>query len=290
MSLTTLSEWLRCPICLCPLTPIPPLVLGCDQGHRFDANKAGYVSLLSSQPRIAGDTGSMLDARARLLDSGAYDPLIAAIADSALTASSTLHPDARVRVVDVGSGTGHYSAGIGARLSSPTSAGILATDIAADAVRRSVRRIGREHADGLVADTWQPLPIRTGAADIVIDVFAPRNPGEFRRILADDGRLVVATPQRDHLVELRRAMPMLDVPADKAERVAADLSEFFVLERLDPVRHTLDVTPETALALRSMGPSGHHALAGAPTRLPDRVTVAVDVLRFRPREPEAASA
>ncbi|GAB3796352.1 rRNA (guanine-N1)-methyltransferase [Humibacter antri] len=274
MSLTTLSEWLRCPICLNGLSPLPPLVLGCENGHRFDVNKRGYVSMLVSQPRIAGDTPQMLEARADLLGSGAYDPVARVVAEH------VLRPGPR-RLLDAGSGTGHYAARILAH--APTQVNVLATDISSVAVQRSVKHLGREHADGLVADTWRPLPIRDRAADAIINVFAPRNAGEFRRILAHDGCLVIATPRQDHLIELRRAIPMLDVPADKAQRVTEEFAEHFIPEQLTPARYTLAVSREMAVALRTMGPSGHHNAEQPSSGLPHEVTVAVDVLRFRPR-------
>ncbi|MHA7986371.1 methyltransferase domain-containing protein [Rathayibacter sp. CAU 1779] len=277
MSLTTLSEWLRCPICFLPLEAVPPLSLGCGDGHRFDVNKHGYVSMLATQPRIAGDTPQMLDARADLLSSGAYDAVAHLITESVVDQGTE-------RVIDAGTGTGHYSARIAARL--PRSARILATDIAADAVRRSVRHIGRERADGLVADTWRPLPIRDGVADAVVNVFAPRNAEEFRRVLKDDGRLVVALPQQDHLIELREALPMLNVPPDKSERLTEDFSAHFTLEHSATARYRLSISHDTAVALRTMGPSGHHTAADdapAVAAVPHEVTVAVDVLRFRPK-------
>lgn len=274
MSLTTLSEWLRCPTCSCSLSPVPPLVLGCDNGHRFDVNKRGYVSLLASQPRIAGDTPQMLDARSSLLNSGAYDPVARVVTENVL-------PTRPERLLDAGSGTGHYSERVSKALAEATR--VLATDIAAEAVRRSVRHIGPSGADGLVADIWRPLPIRDGIADAVINVFAPRNPAEFRRILRDNGCLVIATPQQDHLLELRRAVPMLDVPANKTRRVTEELADHFVLEQVSPVRYTLPISRDMAVALRSMGPSAHHGSELGGAVLPHRVTVAVDVLRFRPR-------
>ena len=85
--------------------------------------------------------------------------------------------------------------------------------------RPCAARCGRRGSDGLVADTWRPLPLRDGCADAVITVFAPRNLPEFHRILRPDGRLIVVVPSGTHLRELRADGRALDVPADKAERL-----------------------------------------------------------------------
>ena len=38
-------------------------------------------------------------------------------------------------------------------------------------------------------------------------MFAPRNPGEFHRVLRPNGSLIVVRPTVDHLAELRRDVP-----------------------------------------------------------------------------------
>ena len=54
--------------------------LGCDTGHRFDVARQGIVTLLPPKaPRTVGDDRAMLDARAALLDGGAYAPIASAI-------------------------------------------------------------------------------------------------------------------------------------------------------------------------------------------------------------------
>ena len=73
-------------------------------------------------------------------------------------------------MLDAGAGTGHYLRGA---LSVLPSALGLAMDLSARAVARAVRSSDR--VDGLVADTWRPLPVRSDTADTVLDVFAPRN-------------------------------------------------------------------------------------------------------------------
>ena len=43
-------------------------------------------------------------------------------------------------------------------------------------------------------DVFRPFPLADGVADVVLDVFAPRNPAEFHRVLRPTGRLIVVRP------------------------------------------------------------------------------------------------
>ena len=73
-----------------------------------------------------------------------------------------------------------------------------------DISARALRRAARAHpAIGAVGwDTWRPFPVRDAVMSLVLDVFAPRNAAEFRRVLRDDGALIVVTPAPGHLAEL----------------------------------------------------------------------------------------
>lgn len=273
MSLPSLAEWLRCPACSRDLRALDSLVLGCDGGHRFDVNRRGYVSLLLPRSAVVGDKAAMLDARDAFLRAGWYSPIRDALTELA-------DPDAGERVLDLGCGTGYYLSGVLGR-----TAGIraLACDLSPAAVARTVRATG---ADGVVADVWRPLPIRTGSATLLLNVFAPRNPGEFARVLAPGGALLSVVPTAAHLAQLREAGLALDVPADKAAHVAERLGGAFVLERSLSVRFPMLLGAADISALIAMGPSAHHTqstgaghdLASAPPRT---VTASVDVLRFR---------
>ncbi|WP_432432592.1 putative RNA methyltransferase [Cryobacterium breve] len=293
MSLQTLSEWLRCPNCFSPLTPAGDLVLRCSAGHSFDANRRGYVSLLSGRSHVVGDSAAMLDARTAFLEAGWYADLRSAV-------MTLVAPESPDRVLDIGCGTGYYLRGV---TEACPAAGFLGMDLSPVAVARTVaaaRAASRPgHAavaderlpdpplvDGLVADVWTDLPVRTGIADVLLNVFAPRNPPEFYRVLRDDGLLAVVVPHDDHLRELRDAGLALDIPPNKAEDLRVALGPWFALEARIGVsgRHYLGA--DEVAALIGMGPSAHHT--GTETvadRWPARnpVTFSFNVLGFRRR-------
>ncbi len=86
----------------------------------------------------------------------------------------------------------------------------------------------------VVADTWAGLPVRDGAVDRVLVVFAPRNGAETARVLAPGGRLVVVTPAADHLAELVGPLGLLSVDPAKAERLAGSLGRTWSPPRRAP--------------------------------------------------------
>jgi 23S rRNA (guanine745-N1)-methyltransferase len=271
------TTWLRCPNCLLEIDAVDERTLGCGNGHRFDVSKHGIVTLLPPKaPRTIGDDRAMLEARAALLASGAYGPIAAAIADAVSSAGFDGATDAP-RIADLGCGTGYYSAFLAE--ASP-SARFLVADRSPDAVRMSRRALAG--STGVVLDTWRPLPLRDAVADVVLDVFAPRNPPEFSRILRPGGVLVVVVPTADHLHELRAEGAMLDVPAEKAELVGDRFRAGGLTRRSRTmVSYPLEASAMTQALLVDMGPAAHHAERRPPSTDHGRtVTVAVDVLVF----------
>lgn len=291
MTVDSLARWLRCPGCGQELRPVAGTVLGCSSGHRFDVNRRGYASLLGGRSATTGDTAPMLDARDAVLGSGAYDPVLEIV--DAVTPS-----DGGGRIIDVGTGTGHY---LDRLLDSRRKWLSLAVDRSPTAVARATRRTG---ADGLVADVWHPLPIRDAAASVILNVFAPRNPEEFHRVLEAGGALIVVVPQDDHLVQLTDAGRALAVAPGKAGNLIDGLSPWFEHDQSREVRYLMPAGSGLVDALIGMGPSAHHSAraaasasegtvtTGHPTRgtgsarvsaRPESVTVAVSALRFRRR-------
>ncbi len=272
------TTWLRCPSCLLDLAAIDERVFGCPTGHRFDRAKQGYLTLLPPRaPRTIGDDRAMLAARSALLERGAYSPIAEAVTEVAATVATDAS-GAPARIADLGCGTGYYSAAVARALPAAT---FLLADRSPDAVRLSLRALPR--ATGVVLDLWRPLPIRDGTVDVGLNVFAPRNGGEFARILRPNGRLVVVVPAEAHLHELRRAGALLDIPTGKADRVAQQLAESGLhAEATTSIEYSLETDAATRGFLAGMGPSAHHAgsLSSEDGDGPVDVTIAVDVLVF----------
>ncbi len=87
---------------------------------------------------------------------------------------------------------------------------------------RAHRRIG-----AVGCDAWRPLPVADAAAGLVLNVFAPRDGAELRRILRPDGALLLVTPAADHLAELIGPLGLLSVDERKPERLADKLGPYF---------------------------------------------------------------
>ncbi len=224
--------------------------------------------MLDPSKGIVGDTRPILQARARFLTLGLYEP----IADAVVTA---LRADRAISILDSGAGTGYYLQHV---LDRTGSVDALASDASQAAVAMSVAATG---TCGLVADVWLPSPVRDARADAILCVFAPRNPAEFARVLRADGTLVVVTPASDHLAELRAAHLLIGMQPDKLSRLDESLLPHFTLAERAALRYKIELSPAAAADLTGMGPSGHHEPLGVWQG--GSATVSVDVSSFRVR-------
>ncbi|MER7208174.1 putative RNA methyltransferase [Streptosporangium sp. NPDC000239] len=236
---------LVCPVCGGDLA-LDERAVRCDTGHTFDVARQGYVSLLTgSRAPGTADSADMVAARDAFLGAGHFAPLAEAVAGACGT-------DAGV-VVDAGAGTGHYLAGALDRL--PGAVGV-ALDVSKHALRRAARAHPRLGA--VVADVWRPLPLRSGSAEVLLNVFAPRNGPEFARVLAPDGTLVVVTPTSRHLEPLVERLGLLSVDQDKERRVADSLGDRFVEAGRSLHEFGMALGRDAVEAVVGMGPSAWH--------------------------------
>ncbi|WIY81605.1 putative RNA methyltransferase [Propionimicrobium sp. PCR01-08-3] len=261
---------LICPICSQPMSRVERR-LHCPAQHSFDLAKQGYVNLLNRAAPANADSARMADARDRFLSAGYYEP----ICDAVVRASA----GAEAAIAEVGAGTGYY---LGAVVSELSPGSHLAMDISVAAMKRAARR-------GLacvVADTWQRLPIAEGCLDRLLCIFAPRNPAEFHRVLADGGRVIVVTPLSDHLRELRNRFELLGVEDNKLARLDESFDATGLeLSSREELRFSITLDPAATTDLISMGPNAFHQHdQNYSESLSTRIAVAVSTYRKRHRE------
>lgn len=265
MSFAVAAGLLACPLCRSPFTPADG-GLRCVNGHHYDLARQGYVNLLGGpEPRNA-DTAAMLAARRRVHAAGLFEQV-------ALEIRARLV--GRPHILEVGAGNAHYLA---RALGDDADRVGIALDVSKAAARSAARADPRIAA--VVADVWRPLPIRDHCLDAVLCVFAPRNLPEFARVLRPDGRLVVATPQAEHLSGLRDRHGLLRVPPGKADQLALAASEFFELLATTGLLKRTGVSAELAADLIAMGPNAFHRVPESVAAGP--VVIAVDVQTYRP--------
>ncbi|HEX3071683.1 MAG TPA: methyltransferase domain-containing protein [Thermoanaerobaculia bacterium] len=235
----------------------------CPRGHSFDIARSGYVNLLqpndkrSKQP---GDTAAAVAARRRLHDRGVTEPLLNAI--SALAAI-----DRDDVVLDVGCGDGYYLGSIALK----TGCEAHGIDISVPAVDAAARRF--PECEWVVGNADRFLPYAGKTFSCVLSITARMNVPELRRAARDDGRLLVAVPAPDDLVELRGA---------GRDRVARTLAEFGTAFTLVEQRRASTVADLDRDAVHDVLLSIYRPRSIEKV-IEKRVTFSLDLLLFAPR-------
>jgi 23S rRNA (guanine745-N1)-methyltransferase len=248
--------------------------LACPQGHCFDLARSGYCNLLQPQDRRSknpGDSRAAAEARRRLLDAGYGAALLATLEEEIVA----LRP--RAAVLDVGCGEGFYLGSLAAR------GGFEAhgLDLSVPAVELAARRY--PGVTWVIANADRFLPYAPGSFALVLSLDARLNTAEIRRVLTPEGRLLVAVPAPDDLVELRAAVLGDGVLRDRLARAVELLAPDFVLENRRSVRQTAllgaaALRDALAATYRGARQSRQARLDGIPEL---EVTLAHDLACFR---------
>jgi 23S rRNA (guanine745-N1)-methyltransferase len=243
--------------------------LVCPGGHSFDIARSGYINLLQPQERRSkrpGDTAATVSGRRRLHDRGITEPLLRAIAEIMVISPSDI-------VLDAGCGDGFYLG----TLARETGSDAHGVDISIPAVDAAARRY--PECEWIVANADRFLPYADRSFSIVMSITARMNAKEFRRVLQDDGRLLVALPAPQDLIELRGA---------SRDRVARTIETFEHDFTLVDRRSVATVADLDAAAVRDVLLSIYRPMQSQPAvAMP--VTFSLDLLLFRATLPEVAS-
>ncbi|MDP9053733.1 MAG: methyltransferase domain-containing protein [Acidobacteriota bacterium] len=235
----------------------------CSHGHNFDVARSGYVNLLQpgdSRSRRPGDTTQAVAARRRLHEKGVTRPLADAIAD--ITRASP-----QDKALDVGCGDGFYLGTLAQEIGFEAHG----VDISIPAVDAAALRY--RSCEWVVANADRFIPWSPGSFSIVMSVTARMNSGEFRRVLADDGRLLVAIPSPEDLIELRGP------GRDRTERTKETFAKDF---NLVEHRRTTTAADLEAAAVEDILVSVYRPMRSAPVTAM-RVTFSLDLLLFQCR-------
>jgi len=252
---------------LCPVRDChQPLVretqrLVCAKNHSFDVARSGYVNLLQPQDRRSknpGDTAEAVAARRRLHDLGVTAPLLQGIADFVEARAGDV-------VLDAGCGEGFYLGGLATR------AGVAGhgVDISVPAVNLAARRY--PGCEWIVANADRHVPYADRTFSLVLSITGRMNAEEFRRVLRDDGRLLVAVASPEDLIELRGA------GRDRVERTVETFAKGFTLAERGRVTTTAELNARAVqdVLVSIYRPMGLEAAEGM------RVTFSLDLLVFR---------
>ncbi len=252
---------LLCPVRDCHL----PLVrkeqrLFCERRHSFDVARSGYINLLQPQDRRSkqpGDTVAAVAARRRLHDRGVTRPLLEGIAEMLAASASDV-------VLDAGCGDGFYLGSLARRLGFDAHG----VDISIPAVDAAAKRY--PECEWIVANADRFLPCAAGAFSIVLSITARMNAAEFRRVLRNEGQLLVALPAPADLIELRGA---------GRDRVARTLETFAPDFRLIGQRRVTTTADLDAATVEDVLLSIYRPMQSKPAEAM-RVTFSLDLLLF----------
>jgi 23S rRNA (guanine745-N1)-methyltransferase len=233
----------------------------CARAHSFDIARSGYINLLQPQDRRSrqpGDTAAAVAARRRLHDRGVTQPVLHAIGEMLAARPTDI-------VLDAGCGDGFYLGSL-ARQIGFDAHGIDISPLAIDAAAR--RYPGCEW---IVANADRFVPYAGRSFSMALSITARMNAGEFRRVLRDDGSLLVAIPAPEDLIELRGA------GRDRATRTVETFADQFKLVNRRRVTTTADLD---ARSVQDVLLSIYRPMRARPAAAM-RVTFSLDLLLFR---------
>src|ERR1051325_395390 len=213
----------------------------CPRGHSFDIARSGYVNLLQPnerRSRAPGDSAEAVAARRRVWSAAAMPPL--SVPGNA--------------VLDVGCGDGYWLSQIDAEER-------VGIDISVPAIEAAAKRYPNDL--WIVANADRFIPFSDASFDAVLSITARLNDAEFRRVLRDDGRLLVAVAAPDDLS-----------PRDRVPRTIEDFRGSTLREqRRVTWRAVVDIADARLSTYRGRG----------ARRAPEELTLSLDLLLFAPQ-------
>ena len=269
-----------CPLCGAALTREGPAAR-CQNGHSFDVARQGYVHLLPANKmhaKLPGDSREMVAARRRFLQAGYYAIFRDALCKLALDCAASLgKPGGEgLRLCDAGCGEGYYTAALADALPQGE---VYGFDISKLAVKAAAGQYKKPRF--AVASSFA-IPLPTGFADCLTDVFSPLAEGEFARVVKPGGYFLYAVPGPRHLYGMKELL--YQQPYENPVR-DTEYPGFRFVDRT-PVRGVIRIPDgDTAQALFAMTPYYWKTGVTGARRLAEtgafETEIAFDFLRYQ---------
>lgn len=199
---------LKCPVCNLGLKKYEKQYI-CLNNHSYDIASKGYINLLlanQKKTKDPGDSKEMMEGRKDFLNKGYYHIFSEKLNEIIISNISTTDAN----VLDVGCGEGYFLSRLKESIHKQKTNFIIdkkidfyGVDISKTAITHAIQR--DKNINFIVSSNFK-LPIMSNTIDIIIRNFAPSDDAELKRVLRDNGKLVVITPGIEHLYGLKEIL------------------------------------------------------------------------------------
>jgi 23S rRNA (guanine745-N1)-methyltransferase len=253
MTIESTESILKCPVCNLNLKKTEKQYI-CLNNHSYDIASKGHINLLlanQKKTKDPGDSKEMMEGRKDFLNKGYYHSFSEKLNEVIITNISGNN----INILDAGCGEGYFLSRLKESLDGKNSNytenkefNFFGVDISKAAVTYATKR---DRKINFIVGSNFNLPLMSNSIDIIIRNFAPSDEGELKRVLKDDGKLVVVTPGIQHLYGLKE---ILYVNARKHEEKEISFAGFKLIQTTE-VKYNIHVEDEADVkSLISMTP------------------------------------
>jgi len=232
MSIENIESIIKCPVCNLCLNKHEKQYV-CLNNHSYDIASKGYTNLLlanQKKTKDPGDSKEMMEGRKDFLNRGYYHTFSEKLNEIIISNIS----NSNVNILDAGCGEGYFLSrlkqdiyAVEPKITSNKKINFFGVDISKAAVTYAVKR--DKKINFIVSSNFN-LPIMSHTIDIIIRNFAPSDETELKRVLKDNGKLIVVTPGIEHLYGLKE---ILYVNARKHEEKETIFEGFKLIDNVE---------------------------------------------------------
>ena len=225
-----------CPKCLSE-SCIENISLVCDDNHRYDFSKKGYIHLINNY-KPTKYSEELFMARNEILSNGFYTNVLKNI-------QNLVGKYAKDVVLDIGCGEGYYIKELKTVFPEKYFYGL---DNSKDAIELAVKE---DKLNPYMVANLANLPFRDGSVSCILNILTPANYEEFFRVLGDNGYLIKIIPNANYLREIRELIGGKEYTNSDTVKLIED--NCTVVDRIT-VNNTFKLTKEQAQNFLKMTP------------------------------------